>query len=238
MIYGAPSVLKALCDYAVERHLTLPAVRSVFLSSEFISTSVRAQIEGTFSGRVIGVYGSTEFKEIAWQCAYGHYHINFESVYLEPGSNANRQNEELLVTTLVNRAMPLIRFDIGDYASIKDELCACGRQSPYLDVILGRRVEYLELRDGRRISPYLLTTNIESLPGLRQYQIVQRSDRSVELRVAFRVDSSMSSESVSMLQRIISGIVGPETPVEVTRVESIPRSSSGKHMIVIHEDSC
>jgi phenylacetate-CoA ligase len=236
MIYGAPSVLQALCDYIAERRIDTPIVRTVFLSSEFISARVRAKIEGTFSGRVIGVYGSTEFKEIAWQCSHGHYHINIESVFVEPGSSANRQDEELLITTLVNRAMPLIRFDIGDYASIKHERCQCGRQSPYLDVILGRRVEYLELPDGRRISPYLLTTNIESLPGLRQYQIVQRRDRSVELRVAFRGESSVANQNIPTLEAIVRKIVGPETPIDVTCVRRIERSPSGKHMIVIHED--
>jgi phenylacetate-CoA ligase len=236
MIYGAPSALKALCDHARERGLPLPAVRAVFLSSELVTPELRARLKRDLGCRVIGVYGSTEFKEVAAECSEERYHLNFESVYVEnlepedPGGTPR-----IALTTLVNRAMPLVRFDIGDYAGIGGGRCACGRESPWLASIAGRRVEYLELAGGRRISPYLLTTHIETVPGLRQYQIVQRRDGSLELRVAFLLGFEARAESAGELQRLLSELAGPATPVRVTIVDSIRRTAAGKHLVVVRE---
>jgi phenylacetate-CoA ligase len=232
MIYGSPSVLRHLCSFAAEHGIDLPPVRTIFLSSEFVSAALRWELETAFSGRVIDIYGSTEFKEIAWQCTHGRYHVNFESVFLE-STRTDGNDEGLLVTTLANRAMPLIRFDIGDYASVGTKACACGRQSPWLHDIRGRRVEYLELRDGRSISPYLLTTNIETVPGLRQYQLVQRSDHSIELRVAF--GSGCTNGKEDRLRSILERLIGHTTPVRVKPVDTIQRSASGKHHVVVRE---
>lgn len=237
MIYGSPSALKALCDHAREHGLPLPAVRTVFLSSELVTPQLRACLKRDLNCRVIGVYGSTEFKEVAVECLQERYHLNFESVYVEnlepdePGGTPR-----IALTTVMNRAMPLIRFDIGDYARIGTGHCACGRQSPWLASIAGRRVEYLQLADGRRLSPYLLTTRIETVPGLRQYQIVQRGDNSLELRVAFLRGFEALEESASGLRRLLRGLVGPATPVHVTIVDTIRRTAAGKHQVVVRED--
>ncbi|CAN5347527.1 phenylacetate--CoA ligase family protein [soil metagenome] len=237
MVYGAPSALKALCDHARERNLPLPPVRTVFLSSELITGAVRRQLELDLACRVIGVYGSTEFKEVAWECDENRYHINFESVYLEnlPPEHATGE-PRLLITTLVNRAMPLIRFDIGDYARIGTGPCACGRQSPWLSELAGRRAEYLELADGRRISPYLLTTSIENVAGLRQYQIVQHTGHALELRVIFLPTHRERATSRAELEQTLKRLVGPETPVRVSEVDVIARTPAGKHQIVMRAD--
>ncbi|MBA3562728.1 MAG: phenylacetate--CoA ligase family protein [Gammaproteobacteria bacterium] len=233
MIYGAPSALKELCDHAREHGLPLPAVRTVFLSSELITGNLRRQLEQDLRCRVIGVYGSTEFKEVAWQCAAGRYHLNFESVYVENLPPDEQGGEpRLVITTLVNRAMPLIRFDIGDYARIGTDACACGRESPWLGYIAGRRVEHLELADGRRISPYLLTTRIETVAGLRQYQLVQHAGHVLELRVMFMPSHSERAASIDELSRILAELVGPQTGIRVTQVESIMRTAAGKHQVV------
>lgn len=237
IIYGAPSALKELCDYANERQLPLPTVRTVFLSSELITSQLRAQLTHDLNCRVIGVYGSTEFKEVAWQCGAGRYHLNFESVYVENLASDRPDSEpRIVLTTLVNRAMPLIRFDIGDYARIGSDPCECGRESPWLAYIAGRQVEYLQLADGRRISPYLLTTHIETLPGLRQYQVVQHENGSIELRVIFLGGNAGHDDDIRELGRILDSLVGPETRSSVTPVEVIQRTAAGKHQVVMREN--
>lgn len=235
LIYGAPSALKSLCDHARDRGLAIPAARTAFLSSELITPALRAQLECDLRCRVIGVYGSTEFKEVAWQCAEGRYHLNFESVHVENlPPDAGNDTPRIALTTLVNRAMPLIRFDIGDYARLGEAPCPCGRESPWLGDIAGRRVEYLELPDGRSISPYLLTTHIETVGGLRQYQLVQHADGALELRVIFFRDQDART-ATDTLRRIVGDLVGPGTPVRVTEVDGIRRTPAGKHQVVTRE---
>jgi phenylacetate-coenzyme A ligase PaaK-like adenylate-forming protein len=52
----------------------------------------------------------------------------------------------LLVTTLTNRAMPLIRYAMSDIVSITRAPCVCGRPYARFTRIEGRREEYLLLR--------------------------------------------------------------------------------------------
>lgn len=231
-VYGSPSGVKELCDYAVKNKLRLPGIPTVFLASELIADAVRRQIEQQLSGRVIGIYGSTEFKEIAHECQHGRYHINFESVYIETEAEDDQTPPRLLVTSLVNKAMPLIRFDIGDYANLGHDACACGRESPYLTDIAGREAEFLQLADGRRLSPYQLTTAVETTPGLVKYQFVQHADLALELRVVFAASFRLIDVSVETLRQGLRDVLGPDIEVAITPVESIARTAAGKHQVV------
>jgi len=231
-IYGTPSGVKELCDYAARNNLKLPNIPIVFLASELIPDALRQQIEQQLSARVVGIYGSTEFKEIAHECKFGRYHINFESVYIETEAEDDQTTQRLLVTSLVNKAMPLIRFDIGDYATLGCDPCACGRESPYLVDIVGREAEFLQLADGRRLSPYLLTTAIETTPGLTKFQFVQHADQALELRVVFATSFRRIDSSLETLQQHLHDVLGPDIEVPITPVESIERTAAGKHQVV------
>ena len=128
---------------------------------------------------------------MAWQCGHARYHLNFESTYLEMPELGGRC--PLVFTTLVNRAMPLIRFSIGDQATVSDEPCACGRQSAWLSQIEGREGELITLPSGRRLSPYLLTTVIEADASILQYRIVQTAPANFRIDVVRRPKSWASA---------------------------------------------
>ncbi len=53
---------------------------------------------------------------------------------------------EVVVTPLGVEGMPLVRFRTGDMASLFNELCTCGRTTPRLGPILGRRQQLLKIR--------------------------------------------------------------------------------------------
>ena len=231
-IYGSPSGVKELCDYAARNSFRMPRVPIIFLASELITDGTRRQIEQQLCGRVVGIYGSTEFKEIAHECEHGRYHINFESVYVETETRDDETASRVLLTSLVNRAMPLIRFDIGDYAELGHDVCACGRESPYLTDIAGRETEFLQLENGRRLSPYLLTTAIETTPGLIQFQFVQHGNLVLELKVVFTDSFRDVDSSIAALRQSLRIVLGPDIHVDISQVASIERTRAGKHQIV------
>ncbi len=231
-VYGSPSGVRELCDYAATNGQEMPRVPFIFLASELISQETRRQIERQFGGRVVGIYGSTEFKEIAHECEYGRYHINFESVFVETEVEHGQTSPRILVTSLVNKAMPLIRFDIGDYGQLRDDACPCGRESPYLTNIVGREAEFLQLAGGRRLSPFLLTTAIETTPGLIKFQFVQQPDLALELKVVFASSFAEIDSSLVSLRHRLHTVLGPDTDVTVIPVTSIARTRAGKHKVV------
>ena len=95
--------------------------RLVFTSGELLAEATRRQLEALLGARVYDVYGSTEAKEIAWECPERvGYHVNADWVIVEtvPATDElGRTTDRILVTSLANHAMPLIRYAIGGTAS-------------------------------------------------------------------------------------------------------------------------
>jgi phenylacetate-CoA ligase len=227
---GFPSHFAELIAAYAAAGQTPPRVPVIFTSSEHLSAADRARIERAFAGRVYNVYGSTEFKEIAWECRSGRYHVNFETVYVETEPRPDL-GQALLITGLANRAMPLLRFDLGDLGELGQGRCACGRQSPYVARIHGRQVEQLELPSGRRVSPYLLTTLIERHPGVRKYQMVQ--ERPERLRIDVVMPNGSGSQTFAPIAAEIERALGGEVAVEFRPVEAIERTRAGKHRVLV-----
>lgn len=230
IIYAYPSYLLDLAETAGRRDRPLPRVATLYTSSEVLTPSVRERIERSFRGRVYDVYGSTEFKEVAWQCDRGAYHLNFESVHVE--RHAAGSNAPLVLSTLCNLAMPLLRFDIGDRAVFGDDRCPCGRASPVLAAVAGREGEMIELPSGRRLSPYLLTTEIESHLPIRKYRVIQTA------RDAFRVEVVVANPAVDQewqdrLCAALGRVVAEPVKFSLRVVDDIDRSPGGKRAVFV-----
>jgi phenylacetate-CoA ligase len=232
-IYGFPSWFSDLLDHCERRNIALAPVKVVFTSSEIISASLRRRLSERLGARVCDVYGCTEFKEIAWQCEAGRYHINHESVWVEtePSEDAAAPGG-LLLTTLINRAAPLIRYRVGDLGRLDWAHCACGRQGPALSALAGREVELLKLRDGRRLSPYLLTTAVEDIAGLGQYQFVQTTADCLEMR--FTALDGCSPDAATMQYRL-DGLLRGNMQVRLASVNAIPRTPGGKRQVFVRD---
>jgi phenylacetate-CoA ligase len=232
-IYAFPSYLADLLDHCDREDIELPAVKVVFTSSEVLPPALRRRLQERLWARVCDVYGCTEFKEIAGQCDAGSYHVNHESVWIECEPPA-RESEPgfLLLTTLINRAAPLIRYRVGDLGRLQWIRCACGREGPALSDLEGREVELLQLADGRRISPYLLTTAIEDVPGLSRYQFVQTGADRLELR--FVALDSQPVDQGAIVSRL-SGLLGNGLQLCAKQVSVIPRTPGGKRKVFVRE---
>lgn len=228
IVYAFPSYLTDLIASAERSDVSPPKIATLYTSSEVLTPAARARIENAFQGRLFDVYGSTEFKEVAWQCRAGRYHLNFESVYAEP--QAPEVRAPVILSTVCNLAMPLLRFDIGDRALFGADICPCGRAAPHMLEFVGREGDMIELPSGRRLSPYLLTTAIESESSILQYRIFQTRSN------AFRVEVIVRSPGQSALwQRDVCAqlarIIGEPAEFEVREVDALERAASGKRSV-------
>lgn len=231
MLYAFPSYLLELIASYRKAGEAAPQIPLLFTSSEVLTEEARARIESELGGRIFDIYGSTEFKEVAWQCRHGSYHVNFESVHVEALPDAAGTDRHVLVlTTVCNRAMPLIRFYTGDLGTLEAPHCPCGRRTPRLRILHGREGDVLELPSGRRLSPYTLTTLIEELPGLHQYRI--RHDAPDRLTVELSA-SELNPERLEDCRRRILEMLREPLQISMQPVEQIPRGAGGKHKVFV-----
>jgi phenylacetate-CoA ligase len=232
-IYAFPSYLGELLEHCEKDNIVLPGVDVLFTSSEVLGDALRDRLAAFFDAQVCDVYGSTEFKEVAWQCPNHRYHINFESTWVECVEDGHNDGYgTVLLTTLVNRAMPLVRYRVGDRARLGNGKCGCGREGPWIESVTGREVDMLLLPDGRRISPYVLTSMVECDPAIRRYQLAQTGSNHLQVRY-LAPDSCRANEA--RLARGLAALLDGQMQVELARVSVIPRTLRGKQQVFIRE---
>lgn len=231
-LYGPPSHLVRLARAGGP----LPSVRRIFTSAEMLDPSSRRVLEEILEAPVYDVYGCTELKEVAWECPRREgYHVNAEWLVVEIADASGPEalpEGTILLTGLFNRGMPLLRYRVGDTGRAVEGPCSCGRGLPLVHPVLGRTVDYLELADGRTVSPYTLTCAVEPVPGLGRYQILQRSPDRVTVRVV--PGDAFGADTPGRIEAALRPVLGSvEVGVEV--VDSLPRGPGGKFRVVRSE---
>ncbi|TFG81265.1 MAG: phenylacetate--CoA ligase family protein, partial [Chromatiales bacterium] len=148
------SNLGALAELSLRKRVRLPRLRQARSFSEALRPALRETVRAAWGVEIADVYSCEEAGYIALQCPqHEHYHVQAENLIVEildadgkfcaPGETG-----EVVLTTLHNFAMPLIRYRLGDYAEFGDP-CPCGRGLPVLRRIHGRQRNMLRLPDGR-----------------------------------------------------------------------------------------
>ena len=235
VIYGLPSALLEAARALGVRARGL-GVRAVFTSGELLAPGARDALAAAFDARVFDVYGTSETKEVAWECGHGGLHLNADVAHLEvlddddrplpPGVDGN-----LVVTSLVNRAMPLLRYRTGDRGALHPGYCPCGRELPLLGVVTGRAADTLVFAGGRRVSPYALTCALESVEGVLRYQVTQLDPTRVRVRAIAAPAADRALASVRMVQALRAG-VGPFLLTDVEFVDRLPTGPRAKFRVV------
>jgi len=236
-LYSYPVNLDGLARIFEERGERLPSLRRIFSGSEVLENSQRERLSRVFGVGVSDNYGSTE-AFLAWECPLGSYHVNAEHVIVEIVDEDGRpvapgKLGRVLVTTLHNRLMPLVRYEIGDYAIAAERGCRCGRKLPRIGAIGGRDINLFIDTDGKRFTPWPLFRPLLEREWIRQDQIVQRGvDRFV---VRYVGDRTLSGDDEAEFHRHFESILQSPTTIEFERLEQIPRAPSGKFMMALCE---
>jgi phenylacetate-CoA ligase len=234
-VYGLPSALLETAS-ALRRRGAKVAIERVFTSGELLQPAIRDALADAFGARVFDVYGSSETKEIAWECSSGGMHVNADVVHLEVLDDDGRPVPDgvegnLVATPLVNHAMPLLRYRIGDRGSLRPHACACGHSFPLLGVVTGRAADVLVLSDGRRISPYALTCALELEPSLVRYQVNQLDPARIRVRAIVAPVASLEAVA-GRIRSLIRSQVAPHLETEVEFVDHLPTGPRAKFRVV------
>ncbi len=226
-----PTNLRELARLSLTGGVKLPSLREVRTFGETLPQDLRAMCREAWGVGVADVYSAEEVGYIALQCpGHEHYHLQSEHLLIEILDDRGRPCPpgaigRVVVTTLHNFAMPLLRYALGDYAEVGPP-CGCGRGLPVLTRILGRSRNMLVLPDGQRFWPSTPAIRYAGIAPIQQLQIVQHVRGAVEARfVAERV--LLPDEERAMVTAIHEALGFPFA-VTLTPVAEIPRSSSMK----------
>lgn len=204
--------------------------RAVLVSSETLFDWQRAELEEAFGCKVFNGYSLGEPVCFVSECAAGSMHVSPEYGVVELVENAD--GHEIVATGLINDAMPMLRYRTGDQAIPGTGApCRCGRQLPTIGSIVGRVDEMVVTPEGTSVGPAALSLAFQSVPRLRESQIVQDSPEAITLSLCVAPGYGPADEQFLLAE--LRKRLGLRLRIDLVYVDAVPRTVSGKQRLVV-----
>jgi len=221
-----------LAKFILRNKISIVQPKTIIVTAELCSPAQRKVIEEAFNCSVLSFYGAREAGYIAVQCERGkNFHINSHGVFLEILRNDKpvKPGEigDVVLTDLHNYAMPLIRYKIGDIASLDDKRCSCGSELPVLNFMAGRETDVFVTHDGDMIPGVSLCDRVVTdCSGFAQLQFIQL--RPEELHVKMVKGNKYTEQDMRNLDDILYEYFQGKIKIIKSYVDDIPKDKSGK----------
>ena len=252
-----PEVVEALNAYKPEALITYPsfvrrlaeeqqagrlriAPRQFCTAAETLTQDVRDLARETWGAAVLNAYGATEANLIGIECPWAAgLHVPEDLLVLEVVDENDRPvppgvaGHKVLITTLFNRTMPFIRYELSDLVTVAEGPCPCGRPHLRLASVQGRREDILSLpaRNGGRVSVHAIELQIplNRMPEVRQFQVSPRPT-GLLVRLVLR-DTASTAEVLRSarhaLEAELDRVGAAVEALTIEAVDEIGRSGTG-----------
>ncbi len=197
--------------------IKFPSIKFLFCSYEFVSVVHRKIISRVFGVPVFNLYGSTEAGHLLMENDLGEMRGCPENAFYEIINADENGVGELVVTTLTNEIMPLLRYRTGDLVQRVGEKI----------LVHGRLRDELRKQDGRRVTTLEVDRCFEDVSGIAHYQLRQMENGECDLQF---ISDKVVVKSVD-LQRLglrLKALLGIEKEIQTEAVEKLPPQPSGK----------
>ena len=241
ILFGYSSLISRFANHIERTGRKIASVLGVFCSAEKLYPSQQDIISRVFGCPVYDVYGSSEVNNIACTCSRGRMHINVDHVVLETdaASTLSGQPPALIVTSLWNAVMPLIRYRNEDCGRLLDASCDCGNNFPLMELDVSRIFDHFIMPDGRFVHGMLFIRFMDVAQGIANFQFHQTAPQSITLWIVPAPGDNLARES--SIQKVVEQVKSLDTQgrieVEVRITDSLPLSRNGKHRF-IRSDVC
>ena len=214
--------------YCERKGVRFPSLKFILCSYEFVSTVHRRILERVFGVPVFNLYGSTETGHLLMEDGQGRMRPCYENAFLEIVSPDVRGIGDLIVTTLTNDYMPLLRYRIGDL--VERQIGPC--ETSY--IVHGRIRDAIQIRDGSRVTTWDVDQCFRDVEGIAHYQLQQQKDGSYHVR--YIADTNAGSPKTSELKSValrLQTMLQTANRIEVESVDMLPPTPSGKFRLTM-----
>jgi len=207
--------------YCERNGIRFPSVKFILCSYEFVSVAHRKILRRVFGVPVFNLYGSTETGHLLMENEGGEMEASLDHVFYEIVDPDARGVGSLVVTTLTNEVMPLVRYRIGDLA----ERCERPYATEYF--VHGRARDALLRRDGQRVTTLEVDRCLADADGILHYQLRQSEDGEGHLQ--FIPDREPpTGETVNRVTAQLRALLQLQGAITTEPVKLLPPLTSGK----------
>ena len=236
---GYPSSIYSYAKFAEELGINDVSFKAVISLGDKMFPHYRSFIENKFNTEVFDTYGAAEGLMIAGECSEHKYHILTPHVHVEILDENGRTVPDgalgqVVVTSLDNYLMPLIRYKIGDLAikSKKLSSCKCGRNLPIIDKIIGRDTDILYTPKSKILVVHFFTGIFEHFPEITQFQVTQQK-KGGKIHINYIKGINFNKIILNNIKNKIYERAEENFPLSFYKVEEIKPSPSGKPQIIV-----
>jgi len=233
-VYGYTNSIVLFARYLIKRNILLtdvcPTLKVCIGTSENCTDEDKIIIEDAFGVKAVNEYGTSEVDLIAFEDMNDKWILSDENIYIEiideEGKKLTAGGEgRILLTALHNKAMPFIRYEIGDKAIIEP-----GSEKIVIKKLLGGVNDIIVLPSGKKSSGvtfYFITRSImENIGSLKEFIIKQVALNKFVFEIVSEDD--IQEKDKLLLQKKMDTYLEPGLDFEIQRVGKIERTKAGK----------
>jgi phenylacetate-CoA ligase len=203
-----------------------------------LTEEVRGKIESGMKCKVYNQYGSREVGAIACQCREQkglHTFPWWGYVEILDDKDKPVENKEgnVIVTTLHNYSMPLIRYKIGDVAIGGGHKCSCGKETFLLKKILGRTLGYFKKSDGSLVHSHFIVQSLFFRDWIKRFQLIQDRIDHILIKVELDKDRKPPEEDLEDITQKTKMLMGQSCSVDFEFVDHIGRAPGEKYLYTL-----
>lgn len=226
-IHGYPTVIAEFARLLLQKNIFLK-LDFVTVGSENLTESHKHVIQKAFGVAPFQHYGLTEGVANFSQDIDGNMRVDedfscVEFIKTELGNT-------IIGTTFTNFAMPLLRYDTGDYGELSEHQDGGFR---IVKAVSGRSSEYIKKPDGTILTSAAISLIFNSFSEITQGQILQKKDYSLDINLILQSEFDKSRES--KLNEKLMERLGPQIRFNVSYVDSLIKTKNGKTKLIITE---
>lgn len=233
-LVAVPSFLLKMIRYAVENNIDYKnsTIKSAICIGEplrdqnFELNALGKKITELWNIELFSTYASTEMSTAFTECPYhlGN-HVQSQLIYIEVLDESGNQVKpgeigELVVTPLGTQTMPLLRFATGDMLTYYDGICECGRNTPRLGPVVGRKQQKMKLK-GTSLYPQHIIEVMNSFGKIKSFVIEARRDELDNDLVSVKVPESF--EELDELKDFFRSKLHVTPKIELLNIQEIER---------------
>jgi phenylacetate-CoA ligase len=221
-IYGYASSIYLLAKYVSEKDLEMD-IKACYTTSEILTDSFRSKIKEAFNCIIVDCYGAHDGGITAFSHKKELFELSYNSIIRQ-----KKRTEEgigsVLVTDLLNYALPFINYELGDEVLINENL-----ENTYngqtINKVLGRSSDVIELENGDVLTGPGFTILFKDLP-VEYYSIEKKGDNHIKCQIK-KLDK-FNEMHYNVIESTFNKHLGKNSTIEITFTEEFELTKSGK----------
>ena len=194
--------------------------------------SDKALLEKTFGVPVVNEYGASELDLIAFTNKAGEFVVNSETLFVEILDKNNRpvahgNSGRVVITSLYNKAHPMIRYDIGDTGILSPKST---HKKPILQELIGRTNDVATLPSGKTVPGltfyYVTKSVIEDDGNVKEFVMEQHALN--HFKIWYTSERALTETEIETIKKALTAYLEDGLMLDFERVEVLDRSRRGK----------